>query len=105
MPQSDGVSKTGIGALVLGALALLLALVTLWEARGSRELQHQVADAQQKAAKAQTMANLDNTLVQMLARAAIDNNDPAIRALLERNGVQLKAGAPSAPAPGAIDVQ
>jgi cell division protein FtsB len=84
-------------AVLLGALALLLAIVTVVQSVRNRTLQAQVADGQAKLAKAQAMANLDNSLVQLMAKTAADKDDRAIRDLLARNGVTFKA--PPAPAP------
>ncbi len=78
-------------AVLLGALALMLAIVTVVQSARNRMLQAEVAEGQAKLAKAQTMANLDNSLVQLMAKTAADKNDGAIRDLLARNGVTFKA--------------
>jgi 3-methyladenine DNA glycosylase Mpg len=86
-------------AVLLGALALILAIASVVQSARNRTLQVQVAEGQAKLAKAQTMANLDNSLVQLMAKTAADKNDGALRDLLARNGVTFKA--PPAPAPEA----
>ncbi len=77
-------------AVVLGVIALLLAVATVVQAAQVRALQQQVRDGQGKLAQAQTMANLDNSLIQLMAKTAAENDDNAIRDLLERNGVTFK---------------
>jgi hypothetical protein len=84
-------------AFLLGALALILAIVSVVQSARNRGLQKQVADGQAKLAAAQTVANLDNSLIQLMAKAAADKNDGAMRDLLARNGVTLKAGPVAAP--------
>jgi cell division protein FtsB len=86
-------------AVFLGALALILAIAGVIQSARNRSLQAQVAEGQAKLAKAQTLANLDNSLVQLMAKAAADKNDGALRDLLARNGVTFKM--PPAPAPDA----
>lgn len=84
-------------AVLLGALALLLAIVSVVQSARNRMLQAEVTEGQVKLAKAQTMANLDNSLVQLMAKTAADKNDSALRDLLARNGVTFKT--PPAPKP------
>jgi hypothetical protein len=99
--MTDDVSKSrfeGI-AVLLGALVLILAIASVVQSARNRTLQTQVSEGQVKLAKAQTLANLDNSLVQLMAKAAAEKNDGALRDLLARNGVTFKA--PLAPAPDA----
>ena len=84
-------------AVLLGALALLLAIVTVAQSARNRTLQAEVTEGQAKLAKAQALANLDNSLVQLMAKTAADKDDRAIRDLLARNGVTFRA--PPTPAP------
>jgi cell division protein FtsB len=77
-------------AILLGALALILAVVVVVQSASNRALQQKIATGQAKLAQAQTMANLDNSLVQLMAKAAADRNDSALRNLLARNGVTFK---------------
>jgi hypothetical protein len=88
-------------ALLLGALALVLAVLTVVQSGRNRSLQKQLGDGQAKLTKAQAIANLDNSLIQLMAKAASDKNDGAIRDLLARNGVTFKSA--PAPAPKAED--
>lgn len=60
-----------------------------------------MAENQAKLTKGQTLANVDNSLVQLLAKAVTEKNDADIRALLLRNGVTVNAAAPGAAAPAA----
>ena len=80
-------------ANALGFLALLLALANLAQSYFNRDLQNQVSAGQAQLAKAQTLANVDNSLIQLLAKSAAENNDTALRDLLARNGVTFKANA------------
>jgi hypothetical protein len=82
-------------AVILGAVALILAILSVVQSARNRMLQADVAAGQVKLAKAQTLANLDNSLVQLMAKTAADKNDGALRDLLARNGVTFKA--PPAP--------
>jgi hypothetical protein len=84
----------------LGALALLLAVLNVTGAQRNRALQMEVDSEQAKVARGQTFANLNNNLIQLLARTAAEQNDPAIRDLLAKNGVTFQVQAP-APAAGA----
>jgi hypothetical protein len=87
-------------AVILGAVALILAILSVVQSARNRSLQAQVAEGQAKLAKAQTMANLDTSLVQLMAKTAADKNDGAIRDLLARNGVTFKAPPATAPETG-----
>lgn len=80
----------GIVAAALGAVVLVLGGMTVSAASTNRGLQQTLAGNQEKVAKAQAAANLDNNLVQMLAKSAIDDKDAALRDLLSANGVTLK---------------
>lgn len=92
----------GVIAAALGAIVLVLGVMTVWTAGTNRGLQQTLAGNQEKMAKAQAAATLDNNLVQLLAKAAIDDKDNAIRELLSANGVTLKPNAaPAAPKPEA----
>lgn len=79
--------------LVPAGLALALALVTAWQSWSNRSLQAELTAGQEQLTRAQTLASLDNNLIQLMAKAAVENNDGAMRDLLGRNGVTLKAGA------------
>ncbi|MEO5938186.1 MAG: hypothetical protein ABIQ43_04170 [Sphingomonas sp.] len=97
----EGKSATsGIIAAALGVIVLVLGVMTLWSAGTNRGLQQTLAANQEKVAKAQAAANLDNNLVQMLAKSAVDDKDGALRELLRVNGVTLKQEA-AAPKPEA----
>lgn len=99
--MNESVSTSRMPELAFGlcALALLLSLVGAWLASSNRSLQTQLLEGQAQVAKSQALVNLDNSLVQMMAKVAVDNNDGDIRRLLAANGVTVKANTPSAPAP------
>ena len=82
-------------AVLLGVLAMILAIATVVQAASNRSLQGKVAAGQAKLAQAQAMANLNNSLIQLMAKTAAEKDDRAIRDLLARNGVTFN----SPPAP------
>lgn len=84
----------------VGALALLLSIITVGFAIANTSLQRAAAAGQAKAASAQTAANVNSSLIRMLAKSAAENNDAALKALLAQNGITFKE-APSAPPPAA----
>ena len=87
----------------VGGLALLLSIVTVGFAIANSALQRAAAEGQAKAASAQTAANVNSSLIRMLAKSAAENNDPAIKTLLAQNGITFKetpgATPPASPAP------
>lgn len=84
----------------LGVLALVLALLNVIGAQRNRGLQAEVDAAQGTLQRGQAFANVNNSLIQLLAKAAAERNDPAIRDLLARNGITFKlSAAPAAAAP------
>jgi hypothetical protein len=85
--------------LVLGGIALVLAVTTVILSAGNRDLQQKLTDGQAKVARVQALSNLDNNLIQLLAKSAMDNKDDALRQLLESNGVTFKAAATSGTGP------
>ncbi len=98
-PRPD--SRLALASIVLGGLCVVLALSLALMAAINRTLRARIAEGQAQVSKAQTLANLDNSLVQLLAKSAVDNNDLALRDLLSRNGVTFKQGAQTAPADNA----
>ena len=54
---------------------------------------------QAKLARARTFLQVDNALVQLLARTAADKDDAALRDVLARNGVTFRRTEGAAPAP------
>lgn len=85
----------------LGVLALILALLNVVGAQLNRNLQGDVDTAQAALQRGQAFTNVNNSLIQLLAKAAAERNDPALRDLLARNGVTFKLSAApvAAPAP------
>ena len=96
--RTDSPALIWIGTL-LGSLALILAVMGAIQAYANRELQEQAAATQTKLAKAQTFANLDNSLIQLLAKTAADTHDAELRDLLAKNGItfQARPSGPSGP--------
>ena len=82
---------------MLGALAMVLAVLSFVQANANRDLQQVAAANQARIDRANTFANLDNGLIQLTAKSAADNNDAALTRLLSDNGVTFRK------APGAAD--
>lgn len=83
----------------LGGLALVLAILAVGFVIANASLQKTAAAGQAKIASAQTAANLNNSLIRMLAKSAAENNDPALKTLLAENGITLSEAKPAAPTP------
>lgn len=77
----------------LAILATVLAIISFSQAAANRELQKTVSQNQARLARANTFANLDNGLIQLIAKSAVDNNDAALTALLAQNGVTFRRNA------------
>ena len=82
----------------LALLALALAILFAVEGVLNRSLQDKVEAGRAALQRAQTFANLDNGLIQVLAKTAADKNDPELRALLAQNGVTFQVQPGGAPA-------
>ena len=84
-------------------LALIMALVNVYFGTQMRALEDAVEAGRADMVKAQTLANVDNNVIQLLAKTAVEKNDADIKALLASAGVtfhaQPVAGDPGAPAP------
>ena len=83
--------------LALGIVALVAALVLVIVGALNRSLQAEVAAGQARIANAQAAANVNNTLIRLLAKAAAEKKDEQIRALLSQNGISFRQTAPGAP--------
>lgn len=87
----------------LAGVAVLLAIGIVVMGAQTRALQDKVTAERAELTKAQTLAQLDNSVVQLLAKTAAEKNDTALQALLARNGVTFQvepnAGAPRNAAP------
>lgn len=95
MTSTGGATRfAGIG-VVLGALALLLAITTIIQGMSNRALQQQVTEGQAQVARAQTLANLDKSLIELIAKSSVENKDDALRDLLARGGVTFTTSAPA----------
>jgi hypothetical protein len=94
--------KLSIGVAVAAAVALGAKLVLT---SGVADLQRDVTERQQKIAASQVLGQVNGRLIQMLATASVERDDPALRSLLARNGVQFSVNAAGAgrmqPAPAA----
>lgn len=77
----------------LGVLALMLAVLNIAGAQRNRALQAEVTAGQAVQERGQTFANVNNSLIQLLAKSAAEKNDGALRDLLARNGVTFQLNA------------
>lgn len=82
----------------LSAVVLVLAVAMVFASAQNRSLQDKVNAERADLVKAQTLASLDNSLVQLLAKTAAEKNDGALQALLARNGVTFHVEPNAAPA-------
>lgn len=85
--QGRWVSWLGNG---LSLIVLILAVFIAFSSAQNRSLQDKVNGERTALAKAQTLAQLDNGLVQLLAKTAAEKNDTAIQALLAQNGITFR---------------
>ena len=86
----------------LALAAMVLAVLVFSSAGVTRGLQKTVSQNETRLARANTFANLDNGLIQLTAKTAVDTNDAALTALLARNGVTFrKTATPTPPSAGA----
>jgi hypothetical protein len=99
MSEKTTTGRLSVASAVLGALALVLAVATVAQSEANSDLQVIATQGQAQLAKAQALTTLDNNLVQLLAKAAAENNDNEIRTLLARNGVTFHTGSATAVAP------
>lgn len=104
MAATSTTDRLGTVSAFVGGLAMLLAVVSVFQSNANADLQLIAAQGQAQLAKAQALTTLDGNLVQLLAKAAAEQNDSDIRGLLARNGVTFRTNpgdAAAAPAPGA----
>ncbi len=87
--------------LALGIVAIAAATVLILLGVLNRSLQADVAAGQARITNAQAAANVNNTLIRLLAKAAAEKNDDKIRALLSQNGISFREATPGASDPAA----
>jgi hypothetical protein len=84
----------------LAAVTLVLAVIIFYEGVQARGLQDRVNAGHASLVKAQTFANLDNGVIQLIAKTAAEKNDADLRGLLASNGVTFHVQPPGpGPAP------
>lgn len=83
----------------LALLAVILAIFVTFEGVQNRALQDKVEVGHTALVRSQTFTNLDNGLIQLVAKTAAEKNDAELRALLAQNGVTFKLQPGAAPAP------
>jgi hypothetical protein len=78
----------------VSAVTLALALLDVVMTSNVRDLQADVAQRQQYLNQSVQLGRLNTQIIQTLAKLSAQNNDDAIRSMLERNGVTFKVNAP-----------
>ena len=76
----------------LGAIAMLLATTIVVQGEMNRSAAAAAEVQRVELVRTQQFAQVDNALVQILAKTAAERNDPALRALLAANGVTFNVG-------------
>lgn len=90
----------GPAQLALGVIGLAAALMLVVTGALNLSLQAEVNAGQAKVANAQAAANVNATLIRLLAKSAAETNDAQLRTLLANNGITFRsASAPAAAAP------
>ena len=84
----------------LAVVALVLAVLVVTQGVKARALQDNVNDQREKLAQRQQVVAVDNAVVQIIAKVAVERNDPALKALLASNGITFNVNA-NTPAQGA----
>ena len=69
---------------------MVLAGLSLVQANTNRDLQQTAAANQTRIDRANTFANLDNGLIQLVAKSAVDDDDAALTKLLSDNGITFR---------------
>lgn len=92
--------QVALGVLAMAAAAALVIIGAL-----NRSLQADVAAGQVRVANAQAAANVNNTLIRLLAKAAAEKNDEKIRTLLSQNGISFQQTLPDGTANAGAPVQ
>lgn len=106
-PPAETMSKMpawlGRTAALLGLVALALAVWSAVLGVDNRALGKTVGEQQGTVARAQTLAQVNNALIQLISRTAAQTDDAELASLLAKNGVtfQTPSRAPGAPQPDA----
>ena len=100
-PDEERSPRSGRTQLTLGVVGLLAGVVLVITGMLNHGLQTQVTAAQGRIANGQAAANVNNSLIRLLAKSAEETGDVQIRALLTRNGI---TSLPSAVAAGGAAV-
>ena len=78
---------------IIGLVALVLAGFNLAGADGNRRAAAALAGKRPELARLQRVATINNGLVQLIVKAAVERDDASLRALLAANGVTFKVNA------------
>jgi mannose/fructose/N-acetylgalactosamine-specific phosphotransferase system component IID len=88
-------------SVILGVLALVTLIADVVLINGNRHISQVVGQRQQVISSTVTFDQLNKNLVQVLAQAAVQDDDKDIRALLSTQGITVKAK----PGAGATDTK
>lgn len=86
------------GATVLGVASMLLAIAALALTLVNRSLLRQSDEQRLFLQQTEQLKVISDTLVRLIAHAAIDEKDTRLRDLLVSHGFHIQSDAPSAPA-------
>ena len=86
------------GATGLAAAALLLALISLALVLTNRSLLRQTDQQRDFLQQTVRLNSVNETLIRLIARAALDEKDQSLRDLLVSHGFHIQTEAPTAPA-------
>jgi hypothetical protein len=79
-----------LGLAALGAVALALAIWLSVTISSVRSLSAETQNLSAQVSRGTTLAQVNNNLIQLMARTAAERNDDQLRNLLQSNGVTFK---------------
>jgi hypothetical protein len=82
--------------IAFSALGLLLLILNISLVNNNRHMQEEIGQKQAIIARANSVSQANQGLVQAIAEIALKSNDTAARDLLNSQGITLKAPAPAA---------
>jgi hypothetical protein len=83
------------GSVLFSAVALFLLLVNIMIADVNRMSQYAISERQNTIAGGQTLNQVNQALIQMMAEASLKDNDTQLHDLLTAQGITLKNEAPA----------
>lgn len=102
MSAAGGSGRLLLARNVLVVVALILAIAVTVQTVRQRSLQSDIEANAELLQNGQTLANLNNSLIQIIVQKAVETDDEQLKALLAENGIsyrqQAQAAAPAGPA-------